>query len=1058
MREAEFREWLEAGGAQTEAGRNSRVQAVKTIERKLSELGSLFPTLAEAWESDRFQQLRERIRQMRQNAKDGGEDFRILMPDSQKPLNRLSNWNSWLAQYGRFLGGEQHGNLKDADRIRQYVLEKYIEPAREAGEDTVEVLVSDVNRALELNQAWPNICQALAGKMFQDLADVPPPERIGADQSSATVFRFQLSEPLHGWAEAELRKRYGDPIVDSDKMIGFALGDGRHIALQRDVSGTQVWLEDAGLEPPIRTIRRYNAEQARHSNLPTRLKHRATRGNQPRPVMLITLRDINELKLLLDWHEGEQPLNMNALEALRDLFTRKYPDFTSFGETSSTFHLEEDAYKRALVEKAKSAFNAEDLNDEELGRTLLDLISDRSTNLLGYYKTYDHLTAVRAANPGKIETAAGILARSVDDPGKAAEMFLNATWPLIAAGQEASMPYGDSRIIPTLILALVRPEEAIALRYQPFHNASVMLLGRSAFANAPLSAAEYENMIALGRTIEGVMRDDWGWKPRDLWDVQGFIWVTCQKRLATDEIGASALELTGEQSVQPTNLILYGPPGTGKTYATAEEALRLCGDEIPGDREELMAAYRRLAEAGRIEFVTFHQSYAYEEFVEGLRPVQGEEGSAGFHLQSEPGVLRRVARRAETSTGSGGPEFRIGDRQIFKMSIGEAANPDDAHLFEEAVEGGYALLGFGDIDWSDERFANRDAIIEAVKSHDGSEGGEPNAMSGRVQMPFIFRNWVKQGDIIIVSKGNLLFRAIGEVAGDYEYKPRDDGTYSHRRAVKWLWVDRTGVPVEEISSTRFSQKTIYLLTKSELNIPALERYVESQRGGGGKPDQFVLIIDEINRANVSKVMGELITLLEPDKRIGATNELRIRLPYSRDLFGLPSNLHLIGTMNTADRSIALLDTALRRRFKFREVAPEPQVLVEAEEATGLPLVAFLSALNDRIEYLLDREHRIGHAYFINCRSREDVDAAMRNSIIPLLQEYFFEDLSRVAVVLGEPKGGGFLSCRQIKDPLGEGEARESWVVQPEFAEDAYHRCVKPDTSVHLVEKTAQAAE
>ena len=194
MREAEFREWLQAGGAQTEAGRNSRVHAVKTIERKLAELGSPFTTLDEAWSHDRFEHLRERIRQIRQNARAGGLDFRILMPESQKPLNRLSNWNSWLAQYGRFLSGEQHGELKDADRIRQYVLEHFIEPAREEGRDSVEVLVSDVNRALELNQAWPNICQALAGKMFQDLAEVPAPERIGADQSSATVFRFRLND------------------------------------------------------------------------------------------------------------------------------------------------------------------------------------------------------------------------------------------------------------------------------------------------------------------------------------------------------------------------------------------------------------------------------------------------------------------------------------------------------------------------------------------------------------------------------------------------------------------------------------------------------------------------------------------------------------------------------------------------------------------------------------------------------------------------------------------------------------------------------------------------
>ncbi|RVC91666.1 AAA family ATPase, partial [Mesorhizobium sp. M2A.F.Ca.ET.029.05.1.1] len=209
---------------------------------------------------------------------------------------------------------------------------------------------------------------------------------------------------------------------------------------------------------------------------------------------------------------------------------------------------------------------------------------------------------------------------------------------------------------------------------------------------------------------------------------------------------------------QPTNLILYGPPGTGKTFATAAEALRLCGEPVPQDRQELMAAYRRLSDAGRIEFVTFHQSISYEDFVEGLRPTQAsEDGTAGFELKPEQGVFRRLARRAETSTGPGDVEFSIGSRQVFKMSIGEAANPEDAHLFEEAITGGYTLLGFEDIDWSDDRFADRNSIIEAVRSQGVREGGEPNAMSGRVQMPFIFRNWVKPGDIMVVSKGNSLF-------------------------------------------------------------------------------------------------------------------------------------------------------------------------------------------------------------------------------------------------------------------------------------------------------------
>jgi hypothetical protein len=1060
VREAEFREWLQANGANSEAGRNSRVHAVKTIERKLAELGSPFTTLDEAWSHDRFEHLRERIRQTRQNARAGGLDFRILMPESKEPLNRLASWNSWLAQYGRFLGGEQHGELKDADRIRQYALEHYIEPAREEGRDSVEILVSDVNHALDLNQAWPNICQALAGKMFQDLAEVPPPERIGADQSSATRFRFRLSDSALDWAEAELRRRYSEPIATTSKMMSFEVADGRQVALDRETARTQIWLEGSGFEGnAIKAAARvYSANENRHHHLPQRLRHDPPQPMKPQVVTRFIVDSSESLRSLLDaYDKGGSAINREVLEHLRERFVAQFPDFRNFAETYSGFHRQEDDYKRALIERVETAIASHAGDDEALGRAVLDLVLDRSTNLIGNWRTYDHLIAVRKSNARVLDRAAGVLARSNDQPGRAAETFLQATWSLISAGQESNMPYGDSRILPSLILALARPSDAIALRYQPFNNASLMLLGRAAFANAPLSARENEDMIALARAIEDIMRNEWGWKPRDLWDVQGFIWVTCQQRLTQEELDTRQVQLTGEPSVQTTNLILFGPPGTGKTFRTAEEALKLCGEQVPQGRNELMTAYRRLTDAGRIEFVTFHQSYAYEEFVEGLRPVQGEEDSAGFHLHPEPGVLRRVARRAETSTGSGGPPFKIGDRQIFKMSIGRANDPEDAYLFEEAIERDHAMIGFDDLDWSDPRFESRDEIIGRLKA-EGNREGEISPYAGRVQSPDIFRNWMRTGDLVVVSKGNLLFRAIGEVIGDYEYEPRSDGTYSHRRAVKWLWIDRAGVPVEEIYSAKFSQRTIYLLTKSELNIPALERYIESQREGGGEPDQFVLIIDEINRANVSKVMGELITLLEPDKRIGATNELRVRLPYSRDIFGLPPNLHIIGTMNTADRSIALLDTALRRRFKFKEVPPEPKLLEDAEEATGLPLVDFLNAINDRIEYLLDREHRIGHAYFINCRASTEVDAAMRNAIIPLLQEYFFEDLSRVAIVLGEPKGGGFLACRELEDPLGDGDVRLSWQVRSDFASDSYERCIKPALPVQLVEPPAEAAE
>jgi hypothetical protein len=407
------------------------------------------------------------------------------------------------------------------------------------------------------------------------------------------------------------------------------------------------------------------------------------------------------------------------------------------------------------------------------------------------------------------------------------------------------------------------------------------------------------------------------------------------------------------------------------------------------------------------------------------------------------GAFRRIARRAETSTGSGGGGFTVGDRQVFKMSIGEVANPDDAHLFVQALERGFAFLGFADIDWSDSRYAQREAIIEALREHE-PEGDEPDNRSAWVQSPDMFRNWMREGDLIVVSKGNSLFRAIGVVIGSYEYARADGVRYPHRRAVRWLWHDQAGVPVEEIYARKFTQRAIYMLTPADLNLPALERYIGGGETRAGAPEQFVLIIDEINRANISKVFGELITLLEPDKRLGANGQgLRVRLPYSGDMFGVPANLHVVGTMNTADRSIALLDTALRRRFDFRELMPEPTHLEDAGGASGVDLAKLLSTLNERIEYLFDREHQIGHAYFMRCASITDVDHVMRHKVIPLLAEYFYEDWAKVAAVLGDTNGSGkFLERVELKPPSGlelgeESEPRYRWAVKPVFADDRY---------------------
>ncbi|ATF11726.1 hypothetical protein A616_06915 [Brevibacillus brevis X23] len=269
----------------------------------------------------------------------------------------------------------------------------------------------------------------------------------------------------------------------------------------------------------------------------------------------------------------------------------------------------------------------------------------------------------------------------------------------------------------------------------------------------------------------------------------------------------------------PKNLILFGPPGTGKTFRTAELALRMCGNWLAEfgsaeKRSEVMQTFKQLQDLGMIEFVTFHQSIAYEEFVEGIN-AKVEDGAVHYIIKD--GIFKEICSRAEQSG----------------------------------------------------------------KNH-------------------------------------------------------------------------------------------------------------------------ILIIDEINRANISKVFGELITLIEEDKRAGELNEIRVRLPYSQQLFSVPSNLYIIGTMNTVDRSIALMDVALRRRFEFEEIMPQTDLLgvikVDDEE---INLSQLVETINKRITILLDRNHTLGQAIFMRVSSLEGLISVMKYKLLPLLQEYFYGQWDKIGVVLGD---------------------------------------------------------
>ena len=308
------------------------------------------------------------------------------------------------------------------------------------------------------------------------------------------------------------------------------------------------------------------------------------------------------------------------------------------------------------------------------------------------------------------------------------------------------------------------------------------------------------------------------------------------------------------------NVIFYGPPGTGKTYTTAKRAVEICKTESEKeltDYSEIMKRYNELKEKNRIEFITFHQSYGYEEFIEGIKPV--------------------------------------------------VSNEDDESNSENSQEIKYEI-----VDGIFKKFCDK-----ARKAQD-KENKEP----------------------------------------------------------------------------------------------------------------YVFIIDEINRGNISKIFGELITLIEITKRAGKKECISTKLPYSNEEFTVPDNVYIIGTMNTADRSIALMDTALRRRFYFEEMLPNYDLLKDIfveDEGVKVNIGAMLKAINERIEYLYDREHTIGHAVFLELKENNNIDKLeniFKKSVIPLLQEYFYEDYEKIRIVLGDnakDEDEQFISAVSIPKDVFEGD-------------------------------------
>ena len=270
------------------------------------------------------------------------------------------------------------------------------------------------------------------------------------------------------------------------------------------------------------------------------------------------------------------------------------------------------------------------------------------------------------------------------------------------------------------------------------------------------------------------------------------------------------------------------------------------------------------------------------------------------------------------------------------------------------------------------------------------------------------------GDIVIIAKNITTIDAIGVITGGYEYDQAKK-SYNRTRKVKWL-VKNVECDIRPfLPNGRKQLPTSYLYPFDYLGIDTVSKILDELHESSEvyfetETEPYVFIIDEINRGNISKIFGELITLIEDTKRTGANEAMEAILPYSGESFSVPDNVYILGTMNTADRSIALMDTALRRRFEFVEMMPDPEVLNSLGVGTviigdeELKVARMLEVINERIEYLFDREHTIGHAFFTKLAEDASIEVLagiFEKNVIPLLQEYFYEDYEKIQLVLGD---------------------------------------------------------
>jgi 5-methylcytosine-specific restriction endonuclease McrBC GTP-binding regulatory subunit McrB len=441
----------------------------------------------------------------------------------------------------------------------------------------------------------------------------------------------------------------------------------------------------------------------------------------------------------------------------------------------------------------------------------------------------------------------------------------------------------------------------------------------------------------------------------------------------------------------PLNQILYGPPGTGKTYNTINKALEIVGFTIKGKkRYELKVEFDNRIKDDQILFTTFHQSMSYEDFIEGIKPDEPKlNQSLSYSVQ--PGIFKRACANAAYLCYK---EYLISQNQTQSYSFDDLYDAFITNIQTQINNNKSPIF---------KTLRGRDVEVKEINSNDSIIARAKDSIA-KSSAPLTKENLQKLYD-----KFKLIedIEDLKQVKETVQITPRITEFYAVFRGLKEF--EKTFKPNLE-SNEIGTMDPFEKQKKFDADV-----FYDSIIAFGKKAKPVVFIIDEINRGNVSQIFGELITLIEEDKRLGKTEAINLILPYSKKKFSVPPNLYIIGTMNTADRSVEALDTALRRRFDFIEMPPVyskldgKKIKLNGKDFTKLKDV--LETINDRLKVLLTKDHQIGHSYFLKINSNTTIQDVFKNNIIPLLQEYFYGDFAKICMVLGE----SFISKTTVKD-------------------------------------------